>query len=428
MWTEDLRYRGLSDHDGLGIAGNGQTSGHSRITGVRGTREADPSSRACLQTRGSHWRHERVASLDGVRAVAIWLVLLAHLGWGWSFAGALGVDVFFVLSGFLITSVLLDEVARRRSIGFGAFYARRALRLYPPVLVALVIFFPFHRYLFDLAGWQSVRHWVKASLIAVTYTTNIGSFKDQMGTLGHFWSLAVEEQFYLVWPAVLLLVGWLTRRRASRMVCAVAAIGAVSLAVDLWSISPSRGKAMYTYEASLPMHAWELLLGCCLSIALTSDLVERLRNYRAWSFLGIAGLAVIIWSAWTHGISQMSDDAYRSMWRSGALETTAATAALLLCLRLNSKGVVPTLLRLRPIAWTGRISYGLYVYHYPIYHILAGVFPGVGPRHPRLFAILQISCSYAVAAASLYLVERPFLRIKDSDALHNIINRRAVAS
>ena len=409
------------------------TPEHSKVAVVRGTTDAHSprhTERAEQVYRpvGAQWRHERVASLDGVRAVAIWLVLLAHLGWGWAFAGALGVDVFFVLSGFLITSVLLDEVARRRSIGFGAFYARRALRLYPPVLVALVIFFPFRRYLFDVPGWQTAHHWVKVSLIAVTYTTNIGSFKDQMGALGHFWSLAVEEQFYLAWPAVLLLVGWLTRRRASRMVCAVAAIGVISLVVDLWSISPGRGKAMYTYEPSLPMHAWELLLGCCLAIALTVNTVERLRNRRTWSFLGIAGLAVILWSAWTHGITQMSDDAYRSMWTSGALETTVATASLLICLRLNEKSVVQGLLRLRPVAWTGRISYGLYVYHYPIYHILNGVFPGAGTRHPWLFGLLQISCSYAVAAASFYLVERPFLRIKDSDALHHIINRRAVAS
>ena len=395
---------------------------------MKGGQEADTPNRVRRETRASRWRHERVASLDGVRAVAIWLVLLAHLGWGWAFAGALGVDVFFVLSGFLITSVLLDEVARRRTVGLGAFYARRALRLYPAVLVALVVFFPFRRYLFVQPGWQTVHHWVKTSLIAATYTTNIGSLKDQMGALGHFWSLAVEEQFYLIWPATLMLVAWISRRRAGRMACAVAAIGTVSLVLDLWSISAGRGKAMYTFASSLPMHAWELLLGCCLAIVLTVDVVERLRNYRAWSFLGIAGLAVIIWSAWTHGIAQISDDAYRSMWRSGALETTVATAALLFCLRLSDKGFAPALLRLRPVAWTGRISYGIYVYHYPIYHILSGALPGVPTRHPWLFGVFEISCSYAVAAASFYLIERPFLRIKDSAALHHIISRRAVAS
>jgi len=365
---------------------------------------------------GAVRRHRHIPALDGVRALAVGAVLLAHLGRGWSFAGALGVDVFFVLSGFLITSILLAEYAATGRLNFRRFYARRVLRLTPPLLLALVLFFPFRAYLFDLPMWQTAHHYAKTVVMTLTYVGNVADFKDQMGSFGHFWSLAVEEQFYLVWPALLLLLMAVATWRSGLLASLVAVLGLGFAAWNVWSSSAARGKDMYVFESLLPTRAWELLAGCLLAVVVSGGALVHLRERRWWSAVGVAGVLLFVAAMYHYRLAgPLTDDAYRGMWRLGVLAVTAAAVLMVLSLVMSESGPLAALLSWAPIAWIGKISYGLYVYHYPTYHILSGVLPATfTTAHPFLFDVTRMAAAFVVAGLSYALWERPFLRLKSS--------------
>lgn len=287
---------------------------------------------------------DRNHALDGLRAVACLLVLAHHLLVPGASGGWLGVDVFFVLSGYLITGNLLRERDRTGGISLRKFYLRRAARLYP-ALLALI------------AGCAAVVAATGASLtdygqnaaLALAYLTDVTWLHaPPMPWLGHTWSLAVEEQFYLLWP--LALVALRTRRQVA---VAASVAGAASVAVML--MTDARVESLPASYVLPHARAWELLAGSLLAAA-------TLRIPHRWAMAGQAAGLVLIAAA-----VAVAASIGRSTTGTLAASCVVAVAGALLVV---ASATAPGLLGGRALRLVGRRSYGLYLYHVPIIAIV----------------------------------------------------------
>ena len=335
-------------------------------------------------------------SLDGLRGVAVLAVLTYHSGL--IRGGFLGVDMFFTLSGFLITRLLLQERAATGAINLRSFYVRRALRLLPALVVFLLLWTCFLLVTIPPEYWSIVGSYVAAVLFYVANWAGIHGLP--MGIFGHTWSLAIEEQFYLAWPLVVaVLVGRLRRPRL--IACLLALVAVVSLA---WRLHLALGGATERriYWAT-DAHADGLLIGAALAFLLAS----RHRLMRAGpvasgmalvALVGLLGLLVAVPfnPSYAYGVS--------------ALVALATSALILEVGRPGSR--VARLLEARWLVWAGRISYALYLWHFPIFSQFGVLnLPGHLPS-PRP-GLLAWSVTFAAALASYFFVERPALVYKD---------------
>ncbi len=338
-------------------------------------------------------------ALDGLRALAVLAVMLLHAGSRFTPAGGLGVDVFFVISGYLITSLLLKEWDATGAISLQHFYLRRALRLFPALFALLAVWCVY------AALAQSpveARESYKFSLAAIFYYVNwLRAFGvANHAALGHTWSLSIEEQFYLLWPA-LLYVGLKLGVSRPRLL-ALTILGAVASA--LWRAALWTGEESFarTYNG-LDTRADALLVGCALALLLSTRGVPcSALSRRA---LGVAALfsAVFVSALIVVGGSN------RLFLRDGLGSVCALCVAILLASALTSPSALPfRLLGNRHLVFFGRLSYSLYLWHYPVYFWLRYL----PPTHFRIPLLLAASC--ACALLSYYLVERPFLKLKKS--------------
>jgi peptidoglycan/LPS O-acetylase OafA/YrhL len=296
--------------------------------------------------------------VEGLRALAIVLVLLAHAGVRVAAGGFVGVDVFFVISGFLITRLLVGELERSGTISLTRFYARRVRRLMPQALLAIVAVALVSRLVLSPLEADAVLGDVMAASVYAMNWHLSAQAVDYFATgaadgpLDHFWSLAVEEQFYLVWPLLLLLL----RRRW--VVPALAAICAVSLVHAIQRVGAAPTQAYFSTAA----RAWELALGGLVAMALAKRRVGR----RAAVALGWGGLAAI-------GYATVAFGADTAMPALPALLPTLGAAALVAA-GTSAVAATPTrLLGLRPMRFVGRISYAWYVWHWPVLILAAAV-------------------------------------------------------
>jgi peptidoglycan/LPS O-acetylase OafA/YrhL len=331
--------------------------------------------------------------IEGLRGVAIALVLLFHAGLPVP-GGFVGVDVFFVISGFLITDLLLREHRRAGRVSFARFYARRVRRLLPAaavviavtLLVAVVVVGPLDRPGVTLDGASaalSIAN-VRFALAEGDYFTAI----TQPSPFLHFWSLAVEEQFYLVWPALLFLVARGGRIRVSAVLVIVLV---ASFAANLVLTDTAISWAFY----SLPARAWQLAAGGLLAVGAAS-----LDEVRQWP-LALAG--------WVGGIALVAfalvlpaDVPYPGI---RAVAPTASAIALIAAGRVaRGPGL---LLATRPLRFLGRISYSLYLWHWPI---LALVPVAVGADLALGWRLALAAAAIVVATASWKFIEEPFRR------------------
>lgn len=341
-------------------------------------------------------------ALDGLRAVAVLAVMAFHAGMPFARGGFLGVDVFFVLSGFLITTLLLTEHDRLGRIRLRNFYARRGLRLFPALAVLLAaaavyaatVAPPIYRastfaripyVLFYVANWAQVLDWRVAAY--------------PKGILGHTWSLAVEEQFYMLWPAILLLILAVFKRRDRIAGGLLLASLAVALyRALLWHHGLPSLRLLYGSDTRCD----GLLLGCALSFLLTGREpvpgVRHARLLRRASVIAVLVLAVL-------GTSFAATNPM--FFEGGITIAVVATGLLMWSLVVAPVNLFRVLLESPLMVYIGRRSYGLYLWHFPIY--LALPLPG----WPRILAVLiRIALTFAVAAASYRWVETPFLRLK----------------
>jgi peptidoglycan/LPS O-acetylase OafA/YrhL len=354
----------------------------------------------------------RVRALDGVRGLALIAVLGYHSLPGTFRGGFLGVDLFFVLSGFLLTSLLLDEHARTGGIDRRRFGARRVRRLAPAgfvVLLALAIFGPIvasdtsARLRGDLL-WSAVGltnwHFI---LSGTSYFSHVG----RPPLVRHFWSLAIEVQFYVVCP---FLVAWLARQR-KKTACLALCGGIAASALAMWILyrTPDPYRAYYGTDT----RAGALLAGVLLAVLLTETSYARIIGWLAGP--GLVVLAVLFFIA---------DERSRLLYPEGFLLTQAAAMGLIAaCI---SGGGVERAFRARPLRWLGERSYGIYLWHWPLVALLR---PRIDVGWPAVVtAAVTISFALVIGAFSYRFVELPFLRGAPPARHARTIRRRLAVS
>lgn len=325
----------------------------------------------------------RVPALDGLRALAVALVVFDHLS-GWFVGGGVGVGIFFVLSGFLITSLLVEESERSGTIRLGRFYLRRSLRLYPPLLAMLAVTAAF-------------MHPTAEQVIAPsTYSTNLLDwFGYAPGVYGQTWSLGLEEQFYLLWPLLLPVVLGVTRRTSASVlvVLAIAAhvCGQIGFAFGLPAHNP-----LATYNP-----IWQggaIMIGCALALA-TRGGTWKPSHPR---LLVVAGVSVCLAAAIVESIS------LRYGFLIGILPELAS-AGLIIGLIHTQQGVA-RMFAWPLVVWAGRRSYAIYLWHFPL--IRYAYSHGWGGRG----AVAMVFVTVAAAELSWRLIEAPIARLKTRQA------------
>ncbi|HEY3010801.1 MAG TPA: acyltransferase family protein [Micromonosporaceae bacterium] len=363
------------------------------------------------RSAGSGWSYR--PALDGVRAFAVAGVVLFHGGVGLLSGGFLGVDAFFVLSGFLITSLLLAERAATGTIGLVAFWGRRARRLLPALLVVLAVVVTVGR------GLQrddvSVGLLRGDALAALGYVANwrmIYRGSDYFtasaapSPLQHTWSLGIEEQFYLIWPMVVLallgLGAWRQSRSVLLIVCLVGAAESAIAGAVLYR-ADDVNRAYFGTDT----RAQALLIGAAAAVLLAWRPTVRPADQRATRrtaasvALGVAALFGVIGTAWlwTHA---HGTDAW--LYRGGLTAGALAIAAVIAHAVLSPTSVTARVLSLAPIVWLGKISYGVYLWHWPLFQYLDAERTGLAGAN-----LLALRCAalLAISAASYVLIERP---------------------
>jgi peptidoglycan/LPS O-acetylase OafA/YrhL len=315
----------------------------------------------------------RIASLDGLRGIAILLVVTSHFGLGAS-GGMVGVTLFFVLSGFLITSLLLDERERHGSIDLRAFYGRRALRLLPALafyLSGMALLVTALRLAMPI--WEIT--WPPALYVA-NYSQILGM---DLAAHRHTWSLAVEEHFYLIWP-ILVGLGVTTRIRW---------LAAGVFALAIWRVVAGLFDPEWAYLGT-DTNAYALGIGCVLATAHQRGITLRLPKWSAG-----AGVVVLIGL----GLAPFTD--LETLYRLGIwLPLIAATVSALVILAALRH--TPGFLSGRPLIWFGGISYALYLWHAPLL-----LFPAFNGPIGNLVAVMV---SVLMATISWKLIEGPIAR------------------
>ncbi|NVO12667.1 MAG: acyltransferase [Rhodoplanes sp.] len=350
-------------------------------------------------------------ALDGLRAVAVMLVLWVHLPFVqgsviakafWSVgqairAGYIGVDLFFVLSGFLITRILLDERVRTGSISLRVFYTRRALRIFAIYYLCVAVYvlaFPFDG---------------EALLSLVTYTFNYyHPFNPTPNPLEHTWSLAVEEQFYIVWPALIAAIPLARGRR----ICGTLVPGLAMLVALLLAATLEATLAASLIYMSSATRMMSLSLGAALAFReLAGAPTARWRPYAEL----VAGTVLLAADQGARAIGLIPPGGwYWTVALLGYALVSVGTVSLLIASRDRLASMARTVLSWRPLRYVGRISYGLYLYHLLLLFLL-----GLAPYQvfttgaPAAWVALAVVATFATAALSYRFIEAPLLRLKD---------------
>ena len=341
--------------------------------------------------------------IEGLRAVAIIAVLVCHAGIPFLAGGYVGVDVFFVISGFLITGLLLREVERSNAISLAGFYARRAKRLLPLSaillvtvgILAIVIFSPVRAVETSgdiISSALYVANWHFAAQ-SVDYFAQ----EAEPSPVLHLWSLAIEEQFYVVWPTLILAVTWFQRRRGASVRPALwATLGLILVGSFLLGVKLTNETPASAYFSTFG-RAWELALGGVLALLGT----VRIRRGIA-AAIGWAGLVAIVYATFAF-------DASTPFPGVAALMPTLGTAALILAgssIYSQAKGAPAGPLSLGPVRYVGQISYSWYLWHWPFLVFAAAIW---GPLSVAA-GIAAVLVSLVPTVITHHLVEDPVRR------------------
>jgi peptidoglycan/LPS O-acetylase OafA/YrhL len=350
----------------------------------------------------------RSPSLDGLRGLAVAGVLLFHGGVGWLPGGFLGVDAFFVLSGYLITTLLVREWRGSGRIALGEFWARRARRLLPALVLVVVAVCLVGRVLLSPDELTLLRGDVLATAAYVANWRMIwrgADYFSQTATpswLQHTWSLGIEEQFYLLWPLVLVAVLRLRRGRGNPVNAAllVAVVGVVASAGAGLVLTGLHADTNRLYFGS-DTRALAVLTGCALALAAARWPRPSARGRVLLGLAATVGAVSAGW-LWTH-----ADGTDGWLYPAGLLVDALAVAAVLAHAVLVPGSLTGRVLALPGLPALGRISYGVYLWHWPLFAWLDG--ERVGLTGPALF-VVRCLATLAVAGTSFVLVERPIQR------------------
>ena len=335
--------------------------------------------------------------IQGIRAIAVLLVVLYHTGVPGVSGGYIGVDVFFVISGYLISGLLITERHRTGTIAFGEFYARRARRLLPAAFLTILASIVISRLL--LAPFEQ-RETAGSALSAALYVSNIRfavlatdylAGESQLDPLLHTWSLAVEEQFYLVWPGLIFVAafGIAALRIRHRLTLVLCVVVAVSLAASVWLTRSNQPWAFF----GTGTRAWQFGLGALTFLLLwnRTEIPRAVREASGW-----IGLVLIGWAATTLN--------HESAFPGSIALIPSVGTVLLLC---GGRGTVPAtpsrFLSTRGFVWLGDLSYSWYLWHWPAL-VAADIVVGAEPRWAKGAAAVA---ALAVAQLSYRWVENP---------------------
>lgn len=337
-------------------------------------------------------------SLDGLRGIAILAVMIFHASPKYLRGGFIGVDIFFVLSGFLITSLLIKEHDSKGSINIKNFYMRRILRLFPALVLFLcgtfiyASLFPHHKNIVTLND----------VLIVLFYIANwVRAFKMHISTFyAHTWSLSIEEQFYIFWPPMLII---LYRLLANRLyITLIVGLFAIFSAL-LRIIMVAEGYSYQRLYGGLDTRADSLFIGCFIGFIISYKLFSKVKFILPLTkkfFLP----AVIILLLFAYFAEYTNLGFYQ--W--GLFIIIFSTSIVILELATSQGGILRRVMEFPLLVLTGKISYGLYLWHFPVYRVM--VVNGYSRIEVLFFGG---AITFAIATISYYLIERQFLRLKD---------------
>ncbi len=336
-------------------------------------------------------RIEYSLQLQGVRAIAVLLVLGAHAAVPGMGGGFIGVDMFFVISGYLITGILLTEYQRTRDIKFSAFYLKRLKRLAPGLLFMVLLSTLFMSYVLTLpdfhhqsAAAASASVWLSNLYFALS-DLNYFDAEQIPSAFLHTWSLGVEEQFYLIWPLILVAI---SRFRPANTTILLAIIFAVSLTLCLWIAFKTPVLSFYM----MPTRMWQFAAGAIIWLWLPA-----IRQNPQWSScLYLAATALLLLA-----LAMVHEERAYPDWL--AVLPTAATASLLAATASSSKGFMADVLASKPLTMIGDLSYSLYLWHWPT--IVLGLYI-LGEDTPS-YRLKLVLLSIPLAWLSSRLIEQP---------------------
>jgi len=365
---------------------------------------------------GLNGKSRYIAGLDGLRALAIIAVIAYHLDISRISGGFLGVDIFFVLSGYLVTNLLIDRRQHRHKLELSGFWVRRFRRLLPALVVMLMVVVAWAT-LFDHSMLQSLHGDVGSAMI---YTTNWRlifhqvSYFEQYSTpapLIHLWSLSVEGQFYIIWPLLLSLGLRFTPKRI-QMVLITLSLAMLSMLTMILLYQPGSDPSRVYYGTDTRVFA--LLIGATLALMMPSQGIitspsRRTRMSFEWiGWLGLAAIVTLLLQA-----NEFDDFLYRGGFMLAAISTAMVIMALIHPFTWISK-----IFSLKPLRWIGIRSYGIYLWHYPII-VLSRPSVNTGTYNWKL-ALIQVAASVILASLSYKYIEEPIRRGQLSIAIKQL--------
>lgn len=345
--------------------------------------------------------------IDGLRAIAVAVVVLFHAGFPGFAGGFVGVDIFFVLSGYLITGLLWEEASKNERISLLDFYARRGRRLLPAVFVVLIATMIAGAFLLPADG---ERQTLAASAVAATlfvsnfyfWRTTSGYFGDSAEELPllHTWTLSVEEQFYLVWPVVIISVLFLSRNRKAnlqrRLLAAAISLSILSFIFSLWLLEFRPTAAFYL----APARAFELGAGAILALTIGTQYQKQSRGGIVSATLIFVGFTAVGCSVFLFNGTMVWPG-----WLS--LTPVLGTVAILTGLTIGRNGIAHRILSVGPMVTIGKLSYSWYLWHWPFLVYVHLYSPSEPPAWQIAVAVLL---SFLAAAASFQWIENPIRR------------------
>ena len=352
-----------------------------------------------------------VPGLDGIRGIAVLIVMIYHCGIYFNdyfHGGVIGVDIFFVLSGFLITSLIVREFINTSSFSFANFYIRRFLRLAPALLLVLLFVSLINLVIYD---WQKLISNLAAVSITLFSASNFSiMFKIyDLGYLATTWSLSIEEQFYLLWPVTLFI---LLRTIPNRFALATVALALTLLAGWVRGYMIINDYSFVRIYYGLDTRAVALMIGCVLGIVLSFELLNpRLIGVTSRWLTVISPLGVMCLPLISLYINlpdkYMRTPDTSTYW--GLFAVEIISAIIILDISINNRSIVHRLFSIKWLGWIGSISYGLYLWHYP----LLLLFKRLGFNQLQI-VIFGTLATFLIATSSFYFIEKPVLKLKNT--------------
>jgi peptidoglycan/LPS O-acetylase OafA/YrhL len=340
----------------------------------------------------------RISALDGIRGLAILLVFAVHTTPILLHGGRIGVDLFFVLSGFLITSILLQEQRNTSKINLFNFYMRRVLRLYP-ALVTVVIFVVTYAWLFQPEKFDITLYNAVGVLAYFFNWQLVAEFPDYLNhqwMFSHVWSLSVEEQFYIFWPVIVIALFKFNANTLVKFGIIIAGIALPAIFRSyLWLQDPSL--SLY-FRSDLRMDG--LMWGALAALMVDKKIVPNESKMRTLSLATVPALLGILLIASFDGMGGF-------LYLIGFSLVGFFSALLIYGTVVSPHPFINNIFQYKPLCWIGKISYGLYLWHWPIIRAVSDL-----KLSPIPAMILEFSLTFAIATLSFYFMERWFLSLK----------------